>query len=341
MWLDIGTIEGDLSARAAGVDDAHVDLLIQCPDPMPPIVVHRPSMRVIDGLHRFHAAQRLGRGDIEAELFDGTEAEAFALSVHLNVRHGLPLAHDERNAAAVRILAMQPNWSDRFVAGIAGLSHRTIANLRQCSTGPDVQLNGRLGRDGKVRPLDPANRRLRAAGFLTENPHLSLRELAQAAQISLATARDVRLRVRDGLDPVPDRMRRRSQAQGPDDEMPSAGQRRQPEASVFAPVPTRQGHGTRPPSPHAGDQSAAFDPILQRLKKDPAIRFSESGRALIRHLVAAQFAVAHCGELLSVVPAHSLRTVAQIAQNNAAAWRRLAELVDEGFEVDRADLTGP
>ncbi len=62
-------------------------------------------MRVIDGLHRVRAAQLAGRLEIDIEYFDGTDNEAFALSVHLNVGHGLPLGMEDRKSAASIILS--------------------------------------------------------------------------------------------------------------------------------------------------------------------------------------------------------------------------------------------
>ena len=62
------------------------------------------SMRVIDGVHRLRATQLRGDSTIPAGLFEGNDAEAFALAVHLNVIYGLPLTLSERKAAARRVL---------------------------------------------------------------------------------------------------------------------------------------------------------------------------------------------------------------------------------------------
>src|SRR5947209_4522283 len=82
-----------------------------------------------------------------------------ALAVHLNVMHGLPLTLSERKAAAQRVLTSYPHWSDRSIGLIAGVSNKTVGKLRGCTTEEISQLNPRLGRDGKVRPVSPAHGR--------------------------------------------------------------------------------------------------------------------------------------------------------------------------------------
>src|SRR5437868_3368952 len=93
-----------VSPRRSGVDQEHVAVLAEAADSLPPIVVHRPSMRVVDGTHRLHAARRQGRETIDVVWFDGTEAEAFLHTVEANIRHGLPLTLADRKDAACGIL---------------------------------------------------------------------------------------------------------------------------------------------------------------------------------------------------------------------------------------------
>ena len=103
------------SPRHAGENSEHVEALSAASGPLPPIVVHRPSMRVIDGAHRVRAALRRGEKTIAARFFEGPDADAFVLSVVLNIAHGLPLARPDRKRAAERIIRTHPLWSDRWV----------------------------------------------------------------------------------------------------------------------------------------------------------------------------------------------------------------------------------
>ncbi|HEY5988337.1 MAG TPA: streptomycin biosynthesis protein, partial [Streptosporangiaceae bacterium] len=114
-----------------------------------------------------------------------------------NVTHGLPLSLADRKAAAMNIVRLYPNWSDRMIASVSGLASRTVAGVRLRPSAENSQLDGRVGLDGRARPVNPAERRQLAADIITEHPEASLREIALQAGISPETARKVRLRLRN------------------------------------------------------------------------------------------------------------------------------------------------
>src|ERR1700761_6922703 len=64
--VEIARLRTGPAIRADGVDEDHVAVLADMLDDLPPIVVHRPSMRVVDGLHRVRAAQSQRRRHIVA-----------------------------------------------------------------------------------------------------------------------------------------------------------------------------------------------------------------------------------------------------------------------------------
>jgi hypothetical protein len=153
------------SSRVAGENTDHARLLAGVKVPLPPIVVHRPSMRVIDGMHRLQAARMRGDEVISVLFFEGQEADVFVLAVELNQAHGLPLSRADRRAAAQRIIESHPEWSDRRIAEATGLAAATVGSIRRCSTVQTEQSNargGRVGRDGRVRPSDGGEGRRRA-----------------------------------------------------------------------------------------------------------------------------------------------------------------------------------
>ncbi len=174
-------------------------------DGLPPILVMADTLEVIDGAHRSAAATRLGRRHIPARLFHGTPDEAFLLAVSSNVSHGRPLSSRERLAAAHRLISQTTDWSNRRLAEACGLSATTIAGLRR-SIAHDDQLDGRLGRDGRSRPLDPAAQRLRIADAVRADPTRSVRDIAAEIGCSPTTVLAVRGRLADGLDPLPPRL---------------------------------------------------------------------------------------------------------------------------------------
>jgi ParB-like chromosome segregation protein Spo0J len=291
------------SPRLSGEDTAHTRRLAESTTALPPILVHRATRRVIDGMHRLRAAVLNGRDKIEVEFFDGSEETAFLLAVERNVAHGLPLSLAERRAAAERIIVAHPERSDRAIAASAGLSDKTVAAIRRRSTSENPHLNTRLGRDGRAHPLRVAEGRRRAGEVIAARPDASLREIAKAAGISAGTAQDVRERLRQGKDPV----------------LPE----RQAASSSGRPVVTD-------PSPQPVPRlvvEEAKDSLarLQTLKRDPCLRFSEAGRNLLRWLHAQVIGTRNWAEMVDTVPPHSVGAVADLAMECAEAWRDFAE----------------
>ena len=283
--------------RVKGEDIKHVRALAEVEDELPPIVVHRATMQVIDGMHRVRAAILSGVAYIEALLFEGAEDEAFLLAVRLNVTHGLPLSRADRVAAAVRIIHSSPQWSDRAIARAAGLSDKTVASIRRRTSAEIPHLPDRIGRDGRIRPVSPAAGRRMASDLIAKNPDAAISEIATRAGISPGTARDVRERLRNGLDPVPLRHRDTSgsQPRGEDDR-------------------TRQ-----------RSLSARMTPvILESLRNDPALRYNETGRALLRLLALHTMSPADWEQLISAVPLHRAQAVAQVARSCSEAWQEFA-----------------
>jgi ParB-like chromosome segregation protein Spo0J len=212
-------LPGD-SPRISGENSDHVRTLAQSEGQLPPVTVHRASMRVIDGMHRLHAAQLRGDSEIEVRLFDGDEESAFVLAVQSNIAHGLPLTLADRVAAATRIFKANPGLSDRSIASATGLAAATVAGIRERATDECAQLNARIGRDGKVRPLSSAEGRRLASELIGEKPDASLREIAREAGVSPATVRDVRKRLGRGDDPVPPQCENAERAGGADAPVP-------------------------------------------------------------------------------------------------------------------------
>ncbi|MEU0545070.1 ParB N-terminal domain-containing protein [Nocardia sp. NPDC005978] len=152
--LPIGRIAASGSIRASGLDHGHLRLLCELHEPHPPIVVHRVTMRIIDGFHRLEAARLRGATTVQARFFDGTDQEAYVLAVKANAVHGLPLSLSDRKRAATQILQLFPDWSDRRVAGITGVAHKTVGAIRRRAGGEIPHLERRVGRDGRLQRSD-------------------------------------------------------------------------------------------------------------------------------------------------------------------------------------------
>lgn len=281
-------------------------VLAQAQAELPPIVVHRATMRVIDGLHRLRAAELRGQDTIAVRFFDGTEADAFVLAVEANIAHGLPLSMPDRKRATSRIIVSHPQWSDRMIASVTGIAPATVAAIRRRESADTATTGHRVGQDGRVRPLNGSEGRRIASRMITENPSLSLRQVARAAGISPETVRDVRNRMRRGEGPLPV-PRQRGTAHIPG----------RPKAVA---VPAGVATTAAAVRITVDDRGSA----VNRLKADPALRLSETGRTLLRLLNIHTLSGDQWEEIIGNVPAHCRGVVAQLARECAGIWKDIA-----------------
>jgi hypothetical protein len=95
------------------------------------------------------------------------------------------------------MLASHPEWADRRIGDLFGVSPRTVGRLRSqlMQTEGNDQIawaEVRIGRDGRARPIDPVAQRERIVVALAERPDASLRDIARTVGVSPETVRSVR-----------------------------------------------------------------------------------------------------------------------------------------------------
>jgi hypothetical protein len=180
--------------RVRGIDESHVMTLSTLHGSLPPIVVSRADMTIIDGAHRVASARRLGLHVIAAEFFDGDRLEAFGEFVRRNAHGGLEVAAEDRRDGVLRALASAPEWSDRRVAQLCGVSPKMVARLRRGRSSPQAgaEIERRVGRDGRARPVRPTHERAKIAELIRRKPSASLRAIATELGVSPETVRSVR-----------------------------------------------------------------------------------------------------------------------------------------------------
>lgn len=293
--VPIGMLSVAGAPRTSGLDPEHVEVLASAGTQLPPIIVHRRTMRVIDGAHRLAAAKRNGRETIAVIFFDGGADDAFVLAVHANIAHGRPLSIADRKRAAERIIRTHPHWSTRRLVATVGISSGTVDELRRQILGAPSPGEARIGKDGKARRVDPSEGRRIAIELITTNPDLSLRRVAKAAGLSPETVRRLRRRLRDGED-------------------------------AAEPANGRAPLGFDPPE-NALDTAAESDQVstelaavVERLKSDPALRYSVAGRDLLRLLHLHLVRPDDWHRLMENIPPHTRATVALLARQCAARW---------------------
>jgi hypothetical protein len=302
-------------------------------------LVDKRTMRVIDGMHRLMAAALRGMETIDAVFFEGSEADIFLRAVQENVTHGLPLSQADRRAATQRIIASYPHMSDRAIAQCVGLGAKTVGAIRKRSAADVAKSNVRLGRDGKIRPLDGSEGRRLAAELLTRQPTASVREIARGAGISPATVLDVRRRIERGESPVPGRASEVGSSVDADASRGgNTGAAHGPSAAGGSPRPTS-------PGPQSADQAATgVTPArtVEKLLRDPSLRGSEEGRHMLRMLQTNAAGLESLPRVAAAVPPHCVGIVVELARQYARMWLDFTRELDRRARlVDRAAASRP
>jgi ParB-like chromosome segregation protein Spo0J len=312
--VPVSLLQTGESPRLEGQNEAHVARLAEIDGPLPPILVDRRTMQVIDGTHRLMATKLKGQATIDVVFFDGSTTDAFLHAVEANVTHGFPLSQTDRRAAAERIVRSHPHMSDRAIARVSGLGAKTVGGLRRRLEGLGPPPLARVGKDGRIRPLNGDDGRLRAAEMITEHPHASLREVARGAGVSPATARDVRKRLERGESPTPSRGASLSRDADPDARPSASPSEPDKPMRLMRLAPLKQS------SPRT---------IIAKLLRDPSLRHKERGRLLLDLLRQNAMEPEEWYKLTTVVPEHCGDMVSDLARHYAQLWEGFADALAE------------
>jgi ParB-like chromosome segregation protein Spo0J len=320
--IPVSSLGAAYHLRQSGTDAAHVRMLTDMADhvKLPPILVQSHSSRIIDGMHRVEVAKLRGQWTINARLIDCTDEEALVLAVRSNTLHGLPLSRADRISSAKRILASYPDWSDRALAGIAGLSAKAIASLRNNTTG-GTQLNvKRLGRDGKRRPVVAGEGRQRAAEYINAHPDASLRQVAREAGVSVGTVHDVRDRLRRGVLILADK--------------PTSppGQVADTSTALVDPRPASRPRSLPARRVTGNVRQLSWGAISDKLASDPALRYTDGGRAFLRWMSAHCRQADEWSEFIDAIPERWVATVWQMAASMSEEWQLFADQLNHKQE---------
>ena len=295
VWLALDEIGPGAQLRDAGLDEAHVEGLVATQGTWGPVLVQRHDRRVIDGAHRVAAARRLGLSRVEAETFDGDPVDVVVEFVRRHGTDGLALTVPDRKRAAASVLASRPEWSDRRIAEVCGLSPKTVGRVRasQVGLGGSGAQVARVGRDNRVRPLDPVAVRSRIVEALSDQPDASLRVVAASVGVSPETVRLVRMNLRNGT---------------PVDPARSAVPVAEPDLALsFAPEPV------------------AVPPTWE---DDAAIATCDRGADFLAWFERTCVDATSCDELREVVPLSRVYEIADEARRRAEVWTDFARRLE-------------
>ncbi|MFJ9821237.1 ParB N-terminal domain-containing protein [Streptomyces sp. NPDC101151] len=335
--VPVRALSAGLSLRQGGTNAAHVQLLLDAAgsSELPPILVQEDGCRVIDGLHRLEAAKLRGDDIIKARFLDCSDSEALVLAMKANSAHGLPLSKADRVAGAQRVLTAHPDWSDRAIAGITGLSAKTIASLRNRSESgahPGVK---RLGRDGRRRPVAAGEGRRRAAEYISANPNAPLRQVARETDVSLGTVHDVSARLRRGVSP--ERSGHRAPAVRPAVHLDTgvavhgavvgglpdngAVDHGATDQAITAPGAA----GASPRRRNHTDAPLHWGAVAAKMANDPAIRYTEGGKEFLRWMTMHANDPDGWRKFINALPPHWLSVIAPIADSISKEWGQFAD----------------
>jgi hypothetical protein len=96
LTVELSALKVEGTPRLQGESQTHIRILADIDGGLPPILLHRASMRALDGMHRVRAALLRADTAIQAVFFDGDANAGFVEAVRANITHGLPLTAADR-----------------------------------------------------------------------------------------------------------------------------------------------------------------------------------------------------------------------------------------------------
>jgi hypothetical protein len=163
--------------------------------------------KILDGRNRYRACLKIGI-DPAIEPFKGNEADARAFVISKNIRRR-HLTAQQRRDLFVKLVAAQPEKSDREIAREAKVDHKQISRARKKgeATGATAPVEKRVGADGKARPVKRKRRTSEEIGverfengiaFTTTAAESLLSGMAVPQQLSTKNAEEAFEQVKGG-----------------------------------------------------------------------------------------------------------------------------------------------
>jgi len=174
------------------VDDQHIKQMCHALEggiTLPPIIVERKTKRIVDGVHRYHAALRREAKTIFCILKDyKTDADLFREAVMLNTGVGLKLGVDD----TLKVLQIAERYSLKEIE-VSGMLRTSIAHLRIIKN-----------RYGTIEETIKGVKQLRKVALKGSVRHLSGEELTreQVAALESAPGQSYLLSIRQLLDAI-------------------------------------------------------------------------------------------------------------------------------------------
>lgn len=107
----------------------------ECFDQLPPVVVFKTpdesKYLLVDGWHRYRAAEILGLQTIKVDAKHGSRKDAEEYALLANLRHGKPLTRREKRAVIEAFLRLHPERTNTWLAEDLSAAPNTIISIRR------------------------------------------------------------------------------------------------------------------------------------------------------------------------------------------------------------------
>ena len=290
----VSAVASDHPLRTSGVSAHRVTALCERPDAWLPILVSARTNHVIDGLHRLAAAERIGVTIVRAEFFHGSPAQEVCEFIRRN-GDAFDLSREHRQQALREVLDEHPEWADRRISEMCGMSPKAVARVRQRIVCGDAGTTSRVGRDGRSRPVDPVRQRILIVEALREAPESSLRMIARELGVSPETVRRVRLQLED-------------------------------DRNLATPCDTRSDIVIRAEAQHHNAPPRSWN-------DDHAFQSRVEGTETVEFLERTRVCEQDVTRYAQAVPLSRVYEIADEARRRAAVWARLADSVETRARV--------
>jgi hypothetical protein len=168
------TVDKDLQPRVRLDSDAiadYKDVLFNGGE-LPPLelVQDGETYYLVDGFHRISSYKKLGILEVPANIRPGSRNDAIRAAIGANTTHGLRRSNPDKRRAvdmAFELMASEKaNWTDTYIAELAGVSSMFVGNVRKergdtdksertTPDGKTVTIAGRGRKTAALRTIDP------------------------------------------------------------------------------------------------------------------------------------------------------------------------------------------
>ncbi len=166
--IDQISIDSELQQRLDHLNETTVDeyaAALKTGEQFPSVQLFRDGegkLWLADGFHRVEAANKAGIEELSANIEEGDYRAALLHAIGVNAKHGLRRSQEDKRRAVMTLLEDKEwsQWSDREVARVAGVDHKTVGKYRSefdqkyLGNSPDKSKKVRRIRNGKSQVFE-------------------------------------------------------------------------------------------------------------------------------------------------------------------------------------------